>query len=123
MSHEPALILIVGAADTGRAPMAAALLQRMLEQRGIPCRVASAGVVGHDAEPAQPEARDALTVLGIDLCQHQARSLTPEIAAEAQVLLATDSGVARVLRARFPQIITFTLGELAGCQRDIPDPF
>ncbi|EFO79985.1 low molecular weight phosphotyrosine protein phosphatase [Oscillochloris trichoides DG-6] len=122
-STEPPLILIVGAADTGRAPITAALLRRMLANHNLSWRVASAGVVGHDNEPAQPEARDAMTIFGIELGEHHARSLTPELAAEAHLLIATDSGVARVLRSRHPTATTFSLGELAGRQRDIPDPF
>ncbi|WP_129633257.1 low molecular weight phosphatase family protein [Candidatus Oscillochloris fontis] len=123
MSTEPPLILIVGAADTGRAPITAALLRRMLASHNLHWRVASAGVVGHDNEPAQPEARDAMTIFGIELGEHHARSLTAELVAEARLLLATDSGVARVLRSRHPAALTFSLGELAGRQRDIPDPF
>ncbi len=122
-STEPPLILIVGAADTGRAPITAALLRRMLASHDLHWRVASAGVVGHDNEPAQPEARDAMTIFGIELGEHHARSLTPELAAEAHLLLATDSGVARVLRSRHSTATIFSLGELAGRQRDIPDPF
>jgi protein-tyrosine phosphatase len=123
MSTESPLILIIGAADTGRAPIAAALLNRMLARRSIAWRVASAGVIGHDDQPAQPEARDAITILGLDINQHQARSLSAALADEAHILLATDSGVARVLHARHPQANSISLGELAGSQRDIPDPF
>jgi protein-tyrosine-phosphatase len=123
MSTEPPLILIIGAADTGRAPMAAALLRRLLAQRGLEWRVASAGVVGHDDEPAQPEARDAIAMLNLDISQHLARSLSAELAEAAQVLLAIDSGVARVLQARHPEAPAVSLGELAGRRRDIPDPF
>lgn len=123
MSTEQTLILIIGAADTGRAPMAAALLRRLLQRRGIGWAVASAGIVGHDAAPAEVEARDAITILNLDISQHQARSLNDELVDAARVLLAVDSGVARVLRGRYPQATIIGLGELADRQRDIPDPF
>ncbi|HMQ35040.1 MAG TPA: low molecular weight phosphatase family protein [Chloroflexaceae bacterium] len=117
------LVLIVGAADTGRAPMAAALLARLAAQGGLAWGVASAGVVGHDGDPAEPEARSALLTLGLDLEGHVARSLSDELAAAAAALVAVESGIARVLRARYPGRPTATLGELAGRARDIPDPF
>ena len=117
------LILIVGGADTGRAPIAAALLSRACAQQHLGWTVASAGVVGHDDAPAEPEARAALLTMGLDLSAHRARSLSDELVAEAQTLLAVDSGVARVLQARYPHRAVVTLGGLAGRAREIPDPF
>jgi protein-tyrosine-phosphatase len=123
MSIEQTLILIIGAADTGRAPMAAALLRRLLYRRGLGWAVASAGVVGHDEDPAEVEARDAIALLNLDISQHLARSLSDDMVEAARVLLAIDSGVARVLKERHPEATTVSLGALAGRQRDIPDPF
>ncbi len=117
------LILIVGAADTGRAPMAVALLRRMLRRQNSVWRVESAGVVGHDDDPAEPEARDALLAMGLDLSAHTARSLSDALVAEARLLVAVESGVGRVVRARYPEAQLVTLGGLAGRARDIPDPF
>lgn len=119
----PRLVLIVGAADTGRAPMAAALLGRLAARQGLDWAVESAGVVGHDGDPAEPEARSAMLALGLDISAHRARSLSAELAAAAAALVAVESGVARVLRARDPDLAAATLGELAGRPRDIPDPF
>jgi len=122
---EPAqpLILVVGAADTGRAPMTVALLSRLLRRRGLAWSVESAGVVGHDGEPAEPEARDTMAALGLDIADHRARSLDDELAAAAGLLLAVDRGVARVLRERSPTAPVIALSELAPGSRDIPDPF
>jgi protein-tyrosine phosphatase len=117
-------ILVVGAADTGRAPMTAALLRRMLANEGRDWAVASAGVVGHDDDPAEPEARSAMVSLGLDISFHQARSLSDELVAEANLLLV-DSGTALVIASRYPALTTpvISLGQLAGSRRDIPDPF
>ncbi|MCS6888342.1 MAG: low molecular weight phosphatase family protein [Chloroflexus sp.] len=122
MHHTKQSILIVGAADTGRAPIAAALLRRMAQERGQTWQIASAGVVGHDDDPLQPAARDALAVLGLAIDDHIARSLTDELVNAADLLIAVDSGIARVLRSRYPQATIASLGELAGRARDIPDP-
>lgn len=119
------MILVVGAADTGRAPMTVALLRRMLAHEGRSWVVASAGVVGHDDDPAEPEARNAMVALGLDISFHQARSLSDELATTASLLLAVDSGTALVLLARYPAsaVPIVALGALAGTRRDIPDPF
>lgn len=123
MSTSQPLILIVGAADTGRAPMAVALLRRLLRQRGHSWSVESAGVVGHDGDPAEPEARDTMFTLGLDISGHRARSLDDALVESAGLLIAVDRGVARVLRGRPDQPRVVALSELAPGSRDIPDPF
>lgn len=119
------IILLVGAADTGRAPIAAALLRRLLAAQPISAVVESAGVLGHDGDPAEIEARDTMLHMGIDITMHRARSLTADLAAQAALLIAIDQGTALVMRARFPADAAriVTLGTLAGRQRDVPDPF
>jgi len=118
-------ILLIGGADTGRAPMAAALLRRLLNQRGYTWDVSSAGVLGHDGDQAEIEARETMAHMSLSIEDHQARSLTDDLVASAALLLAVDSGTALVLRSHFPSAtaLMHTLGALAGRQRDIPDPF
>jgi protein-tyrosine-phosphatase len=120
-----ATILLVGAADTGRAPMAAALLRRLLDARQSAWAVESCGVLGHDGAAAEVEARDTMVHLGLDIGEHQARSIDDQLAASAGLLVTVDRGTALVVRARFPASAarTYSLGELAGRARDIPDPF
>lgn len=118
-------LLIVGAADTGRAPLAAAMLRRILASDGIAARVESAGILGHDGDPASPDAVTVADQLEIDLAAHRARSLTEELANDAMLLIAIDSGAARVARMQFPAVAARieSLGGLAGRERDVPDPF
>jgi protein-tyrosine-phosphatase len=118
-------ILLIGGADTGRAPMAAALLRRLLERVGYAWVVESAGVLGHDGEPAEIEARDTMAHMGLDIHSHVARTIADDLVAQAALLIALDRGTAVVLRSRFPDAEDriHTLGELAGQPRDIPDPF
>jgi protein-tyrosine-phosphatase len=119
------IIVVVGGADTGRAPMAAALLQRIVEQQALEWAISSAGVLGHDGDPAEAEAREAMLHMGIDISEHRARSITDELAATATLLLAVDRGTTLALRNRFSsgarQIVS--LSELSNRDRDIPDPF
>src|SRR5215213_7217392 len=120
-----AIILLSGAADTGRAPMAAALLRRLLEKRPHDWVVESCGVLGHDGAVAEVEARDTMVHMGLDIGEHQARSLDDDLAARAALIITLDRGTALVVRARFPDAAAraYSLGELAGRARDIPDPF
>lgn len=118
-------IVLVGASDTGRAPIAAALLNRLLGKETATVAVESAGVLGHDGDPAESEARDTMVHLGLDISDHSARSLDDTLAERADLLLAIDSGTARVVRGRYPAASAriATLGELANRKRDVPDPF
>jgi len=120
-----AIILLGGAADTGRAPMAAALLRRLLDARSDDWAVESCGVLGHDGAVAEVEARDTMVHMGLDIAEHRARSLDDDLAARAALIITIDRGTALVIRARFPAAAarTYSLGELAGRARDIPDPF
>jgi protein-tyrosine-phosphatase len=119
------LLLVIGAADTGRAPMTAAMLRRKLAPYGPLVAVESAGVLGHDDDPPTGEAIATMEQMGLDIAGHRARSLSTELVAAAALLIAVDSGTASVARARFPEAAARmqTLGELTGRQRDIPDPF
>jgi protein-tyrosine-phosphatase len=118
-------ILVIGGADTARAPMAAALLRRLLAQQRHSWSVGSAGVLGHDSDPAEIEARETMAHMGLNINDHEARSLSNDLVADAALLLAVDSGTALVMRASFPEATAriHVLGTLAGRQRDIPDPF
>jgi protein-tyrosine-phosphatase len=119
------IILLSGAADTGRAPMAAALLRRLLDTRSDNWVVESCGVLGHDGAVAEPEARNTMLHMGLDIADHLARSLDDDLVARAALIITIDRGTALVVRARYPDAAarTFSLGELAGRARDIPDPF
>lgn len=118
-------ILIVGGADTGRAPMTAALLQRLLQYHQHPWLVGSAGVLGHDGSPPEPEARQTMIHMGLNIDAHEARSLTLELAQSAKLLITVDTGTKLVLQAQYADLMerVETLGNLAGKPRNIPDPF
>lgn len=105
--------------------MAAALLRRLLHDAGLQWSVSSAGLLGHDGDPAEPEARRAMLAQGLNIDEHRARSFDPAMLADQRLLLCMDSGIARALRVRFPTAapLVHELGDLAGRHRDIPDPF
>ncbi len=113
-------LLVVGGADTGRAPLVVALLRQRLSAQAV--TVESAGVLGHDGDSWQPEARLALQHLGFTPHEHVARSLTEELAQSADLLLTVDRGVARAVELRFG-VESAALPDLAGAVRDVVDPF
>src|SRR4051794_37577179 len=110
-------ILVVGAADTGRAPLLAALLRREL---GGHVAVSSAGVLGHAGEPASAEVHLVLEQYGLTLGAHMARHLDSESIQGADLLLAIDRGTAYVARTR-TQAPVLALSDLAQAE-DLPDP-
>ena len=70
--------------------MTAAMLRRHLQRRHIDALVESAGILGHDGDPATEEARRSVEQMGIDIQAHVARSLTDEMAAAAKLLIGMD---------------------------------
>lgn len=113
-------IMVVGGADTGRAPMVAVLLRHQFSAENV--QIASSGVLGHDDDTWQPEARIALQHLGYQPSEHIARSLTEEMLADSNLVLAIDRGVARALELRFNSS-PLILPDLAGSSHEVPDPF
>ncbi len=117
MVDERPYILVVGAADTGRTLLVAALLRREL---GAAAMIASAGVVGHAGEPAEPNAHLALEQFGLAQAGHVARQLDEGTMRDADLLLGVDRGSARAARVRAPGEVA-ALSDLA-CAEDVPDP-
>lgn len=113
------LLLVVGATDTGRAPMVAALLRRTLEPEAT---VLSAGVLAHQGERAAIEAQMAMEQLGLDLSAHVSRALGESEYAHADVLLAVDRGTEMVLFARFPNDRRIACLSALAEQPDVLDP-
>ncbi|MBM7843261.1 low molecular weight phosphatase family protein [Herpetosiphon giganteus] len=118
-----ALIVVVGGADTGRAPMGAVLLRRLLLETHPTWQIESAGVLGHDGDTWQPEARMALEHLNATPPAHTARSLSPALAMQADLLLAVDRGVGRALELQYPDGRWQALPDLAESAREVLDPF
>jgi protein-tyrosine phosphatase len=105
------LIVFVCTGNTCRSPLAETLCKKRLADR-LACSVAELPVRGYRvisaglaAPPGMPAADEAVAVahsLGADLTQHVSRPLTPELAAQADHLLAMTSGHLRALVEHFP---------------------
>src|SRR5256885_5970449 len=119
-------VLFVCTGNICRSPLAAALLERALKERGLDVNVTSAGTGAWDGAPASEGAYLVGLERGLDLSAHRARLLTRELVEEADLILT----MARHHRARVDELggesHVFVLGEYAGREGDaaeVSDPF
>src|SRR2546430_16016254 len=119
-------VLFVCTGNICRSPLAAALLERALRERGLEVTVASAGTGAWDGAPASEGAYLVGLERGLDLSGHRARLLTRELVEKAHLILT----MARHHRARVDELggagRAFVLGEYAGRgggAADGSDPF
>lgn len=112
-------ILFVCTGNTCRSSMAGSIARDLLQKKGWSkeqVMVLSAGLAAVPGAPATPEAVKALEEQGLDLTEHRARGLTPELVEEASLILTMTREHKRRLFSWFPQHQhkIFTLGEYAG---------
>ena len=120
-------ILLVCTGNICRSPLAAALLERALTERGIAgIEVSSAGTGAWDGAPVSEGAYLVGLERGLDLSGHRARLLTRELVEGADLVLT----MARHHRARTDELggegHVSVLGEYAGRDGDeaeVSDPF
>jgi protein-tyrosine phosphatase len=123
------LIVFVCTGNTCRSPLAEGLCKKHLAER-LGCEVAELPARGYRivsaglaAPPGLPAAEDAVAVaqsLGADLGQHVSRPLTPELAAQADHLLAMTAGHLRALSEHFRTAARPCLLNPSG--EDVADP-
>src|ERR1039457_820021 len=65
-------VLVLGTANVGRSPMAAALLARRLATLGVIVPVHSAGMIG-GGNPPHPEVVSVMALYGIEIASHSSR--------------------------------------------------
>ena len=77
--------LFVCTGNTCRSPMAAALLTRAAESRGLAVEARSAGLFA-DGSPATMQAVEAMAEWGVDLTAHRSQNVTPDLCRWADVI-------------------------------------
>ena len=115
-------VLVACTANQCRSPMAAALLDRALAERGVPARVQSAGT---NAVADIPATDDAITVMkgeGLDISGHRSRPIDAGELDGADLVVTMTRAHLRDLATRSPAVFprVFTLKELARRAREQP---
>jgi protein-tyrosine phosphatase len=115
-------ILVVCVGNICRSPMAEALLRDALRgQRDI--SVESAGLGALVDHPAAEHAVALMQERGLDISEHRARQITPDMVHEADLVLVMEAGHKRAIDANEPvaRAKIYRLGEWQ--DRDIRDPY
>jgi len=107
------VILVVCTGNICRSPMAQALLEHHLRERGLGIAVSSAGILGWNEGPAVDEAVSALAERGITLNGHTSRRIDGDLIRDAELVLTMTSDHADAVRLRAPDVPerVFVLGE------------
>jgi protein-tyrosine phosphatase len=97
-----------------RSPMAAAILQQRLANRGVDARVTSAGTMPWSAGATEP-AVEVMREHGLDIAGHENRQVTRDLVEEADLVLGMTRDHVSIAIARSPSARgrTFLVGELA----------
>ena len=113
-------LLFVCTGNTCRSPMAAALMRRLLEEKGVTgVRCESAGLAAEEGAPASAGTVGALREAGIDLGSHRARNVTPALLGQADAIYTMSPSHAAMLAARAPACA----GRIHVLGGGIPDPY
>ena len=111
-----AAILVVCSGNICRSPIAEGLLRRALGRRldGVAPSVGSAGTIAVDGAPAMPESVEAARERGVDIREHAARRLMPELIEDADLVVAMATEHRETVGRMVPGASsrTFTLKEL-----------
>lgn len=117
-------ILFVCTGNTCRSPMAEGLLRVMAAKEDKDIVTLSAGLFTAPGGRVSPYAEKAVKDV-VDISQHQSRPLTKALLDAADLVLGLSSDHKNVLLRQFPDMKDkiMTLGEWAGTNEDVPDPF
>ncbi len=117
-------VLFVCTGNTCRSPMAAGILRKLLDGRGISdVEADSCGFAG-DGMPVTTYAAEVAGENGIDIRDHRSKMINGSLVESAGLILAMSRRHKDEIIRYFPQAEgkTFTLAEFAGERGDVEDP-
>jgi protein-tyrosine-phosphatase/tRNA A37 threonylcarbamoyladenosine synthetase subunit TsaC/SUA5/YrdC len=116
-------VLFVCTGNTCRSPMAAAIAADLLEKRGVlPTSVQSAGLAAGTGAPMTPEARQALTEMGVPVPAHRSKDVDVPMVKEAEHVFAMTRSHQRALQASLSPDQASKVLLLDPNGKDIADP-
>ncbi len=124
MTHEkPMKILFVCSGNLCRSPMAEGLAKSHAKQYGYGVEVRSAGVLGIENHPPEPNSVAVMSEMGIDISEHTSQPLTAELIDWADYILVMELAHATQIREMAPESRAniLQLGAFGGLM-DIHDP-
>lgn len=119
MPPSPARLLVVCTANICRSPLAAALLEELVEYHAPsgarPLEVSSAGTHARPDLPAVEPMRTIAVEWGLDLSGHRSRTVTRDLAIGADLVVTMEDGHRDRVAGLAPGLAvrTFTIRELA----------
>lgn len=119
-------ILFVCTANRFRSPVAAAVLRKCLEDRGMvrSWRIHSAGTWAESGKPVISPVLDAAMKLGIDLSRHRSAEVSRQMLSDHDLVVVMQAGQKEALLTEFPDLRDriHLLSEIVeGRDYDIPD--
>ena len=119
-------VLVICSANRCRSPMAAALLQQLLEREGLldRYRVDTAGTWADEGVGAAPVAQAVMRERGLDLGQHRSRRVSGDLLRAFDLVLVMEAGQREALVAEFPDVgpRLHLLAAMAGEPYSLRDP-
>jgi protein-tyrosine-phosphatase len=122
-------ILLVCTGNTCRSPMAAAMLSKILQDKGADFEqyhIVSAGLAAGSGWPASPGAVYAMQLQGLDISGHRSQPLHQDLVEKADIILTMTATQREYMLDKYPDHMRKidTLAGMAGeTGRDILDPF
>lgn len=112
-------ILFVCTGNTCRSPMAACLMNRLLNEQGLTgWQAVSAGAAAFDGQPASQGALHAMERRGLSLAAHRSRTVTRHLLEEADLLVCISRRHLDMLASGF-----HSLPPSLAIHPGVPDPY
>jgi protein-tyrosine phosphatase len=120
-----ARLLFVCSGNTCRSPLAAAQARALANQHVADVVVASAGTSAVDGQPASGHAQTVAKLEGLDLREHRSARIALASIESADLVLTMTAAHRDALHREWPRYRdrVLTLGEAAGVDADVTDPF